>query len=69
AAVVTWLVVNLPILTLYPRGWYEFFRLNSERGADSDSLLRLAAKAVGTTWDVPILNIVSFGLMILLVIG
>lgn len=68
-AAVAWLAVNLPILILYPRGWYEFFRLNSERNADADTLLRLVAKAVGNTWNVDVLNIVSFGLMILVVIG
>lgn len=41
--------------------WYEFFRLNSDRGADADTLLRLAAKAVGATWKVDVLNIVSLG--------
>ena len=38
AAVVTWLVVNLPIMVLFPRGWSEFFRLNTRRGDDMDSL-------------------------------
>ncbi|OZC34356.1 glycosyltransferase family 87 protein [Gordonia polyisoprenivorans] len=69
AAVIAWTAVNLPILILYPHGWYEFFRLNSDRGADADTLLRLAAKAVGATWKVDVLNIVSLGLMILVVLG
>ncbi len=34
AAIGAWLAVNLPLALLYPSGWYEFFRLNSERGAD-----------------------------------
>ncbi|MBI3217735.1 MAG: DUF2029 domain-containing protein [Mycobacterium sp.] len=38
AAVVAWFVVNAPILFLFPRGWSEFFRLNSRRGDDMDSL-------------------------------
>jgi uncharacterized membrane protein len=38
ATVVTWLVVNLPVMVLYPRGWSEFFRLNTRRGDDMDSL-------------------------------
>nr|WP_308170449.1 glycosyltransferase family 87 protein [[Mycobacterium] fortunisiensis] len=38
AAVVTWLAVNLPIMVLFPRGWSEFFRLNTRRGDDMDSL-------------------------------
>lgn len=38
AAAITWLVVNLPVLVLFPRGWSEFFRLNARRGDDMDSL-------------------------------
>lgn len=38
AAALTWLLVNLPVLVLFPRGWSEFFRLNARRGADMDSV-------------------------------
>ncbi|GAB2739473.1 glycosyltransferase 87 family protein [Salinifilum aidingensis] len=38
AAVASWLAVNLPIMLAYPAGWAEFFRLNSTRPADPDSL-------------------------------
>ncbi|MFE3191368.1 glycosyltransferase family 87 protein [Nocardia sp. NPDC059240] len=38
AAVITWLAVNAPIAALYPNGWWEFFRLNTERHADPDSI-------------------------------
>ena len=38
AAAATWLLVNLPVLLLFPRGWSEFFRLNTRRGDDMDSL-------------------------------
>ena len=38
AAVVSWLLVNLPVMVLFPRGWSEFFRLNTRRGDDMDSL-------------------------------
>ena len=66
-----WLAVNLPIAVLYPRGWWEFFRLNSVRLADHDSVYY--AVSVLTGWagfDGPvapgqsprILNLVSFGL-------
>jgi len=37
AAAVVWLATNLPVLTLYPAGWYEFIKLNSERPAEYDS--------------------------------
>jgi uncharacterized membrane protein len=38
AAVLTWAAVNLPIFLTYRDGWEEFFRRNSIRGADPDSL-------------------------------
>jgi uncharacterized membrane protein len=38
AAVGAWLVVNAPIALLYPQGWREFFRLNSTRPADHDTV-------------------------------
>jgi uncharacterized membrane protein len=37
-AVGTWLLVNLPVMLLFPRGWSEFFRLNARRGDDMDSI-------------------------------
>lgn len=43
AAVAAWLVVNLPIAVLYPDGWWEFFRLNSTRPADHDSIYNAAS--------------------------
>jgi uncharacterized membrane protein len=39
--VATWLAVNLPVMVLYPRGWSEFFRLNTRRGDDMDSLYNI----------------------------
>jgi uncharacterized membrane protein len=33
-----WLAVNAPIAVLYPEGWREFFRLNSTRPADHDTV-------------------------------
>ncbi|HEY5855522.1 MAG TPA: glycosyltransferase 87 family protein, partial [Aldersonia sp.] len=47
SAVATWLVVNLPILLLYPRGWMEFFRLNTERHADPDSIYNVITSFTG----------------------
>ena len=38
AAVGTWLVVNLPFALVSPSGWSTFFRFNSARPADWDSL-------------------------------
>jgi uncharacterized membrane protein len=47
AALVTWLVVNLPIMVLFPRGWSEFFRLNTRRGDDMDSLYNVVKSFTG----------------------
>lgn len=34
----TWLLINLPFILTTPTGWYRFFKLNSERGADWGSI-------------------------------
>ena len=47
AAALTWLAVNLPILVLFPRGWSEFFRLNTRRGDDMDSLYNVVKSFTG----------------------
>ncbi|MEO3759709.1 glycosyltransferase family 87 protein [Mycobacterium sp. B14F4] len=47
AVVVTWLVVNLPIMVLFPRGWSEFFRLNTRRGDDMDSIYNVVKSFTG----------------------
>ncbi len=47
AAVAMWLVVNLPIMVLFPRGWSEFFRLNTRRGDDMDSLYNMVKSFTG----------------------
>jgi len=49
ASVGTWFLVNLPVMVLYPRGWSEFFRLNSRRGDDMDSLYNVVKSLTG--WD------------------
>jgi len=47
AALLTWLLVNLPIAALFPRGWREFFRLNTERHADPDSIYNVISSFTG----------------------
>ncbi|MGV0685769.1 glycosyltransferase family 87 protein [Mycolicibacterium thermoresistibile] len=68
AAAVSWLVVNLPIMVLYPRGWSEFFRLNARRGDDMDSIYNVVKSFTGWRgfdpdlgfWEPPtVLNVVS----------
>lgn len=44
----TWLLVNLPVLLIFPRGWSEFFRLNTRRGDDMDSLYNVVKSF--TSW-------------------
>ncbi|TFV51770.1 glycosyltransferase 87 family protein [Blastococcus sp. TF02A_35] len=42
AAVLAWVAVNAPVAWLAPENWGRFFRLNSTRPADPDSLWNLA---------------------------
>lgn len=46
-AAVTWAAINLPVAVLYPRGWSEFFRLNSRRTQDMDSLFNVIKSFTG----------------------
>lgn len=73
-AAASWVLVNMPVATLFPRGWGEFFRLNTRRGDDMDSLYNVFKSFTGWQgfdgplgfWEPPvILNAVSavlFGL-------
>ncbi|RRO13840.1 DUF2029 domain-containing protein [Saccharopolyspora rhizosphaerae] len=74
SAALAWLVVNVPVLLAYPQGWGEFFRLNSQRPADPDSLYNVLVHFTG--WSgfdagLPpgatpvVLNAVSLGLFVL----
>jgi uncharacterized membrane protein len=47
ATVLAWLVVNLPVMAVFPRGWSEFFRLNTRRGDDMDSLYNVVKSFTG----------------------
>lgn len=47
ATAATWLLVNLPVMVLFPRGWSEFFRLNIRRGDDMDSLYNVVKSFTG----------------------
>ncbi|WP_308214609.1 glycosyltransferase family 87 protein [[Mycobacterium] manitobense] len=68
-AALTWLLVNLPIMVLFPRGWSEFFRLNTRRGDDMDSLYNVVKSFTDWRgfdqglgfWEPPtVLNTVTF---------
>ncbi|WP_227985047.1 glycosyltransferase family 87 protein [Nocardia spumae] len=47
SAALAWLAVNLPIAVPFTDGWWEFFRLNSERHADPDSLYNVITSFTG----------------------
>ncbi len=73
-AVITWVAINLPVLLMYPRGWSEFFRLNSRRTLDMDSLFNVIKSFTGWPgpdpdlgfWQPPVvLNTVVTGLFVL----
>ncbi|MPY98734.1 MAG: DUF2029 domain-containing protein [Actinophytocola sp.] len=49
AAIGTVVALNLPLALRYPDGWYEFIRLNQERGMDPDSLYNVVR--VFTEWQ------------------
>jgi uncharacterized membrane protein len=70
----TWVAINLPFAVAAPSAWWEFFRFNSSRVADFDSLWYIAcrhwdAACVSTgflnLWSV-IAFIVGFGLLLLI---
>jgi uncharacterized membrane protein len=70
----TWAVVNFPIYELFHEGWGEFFRRNTDRGADPDSLYNVIEYFTGWSgfdrpdlmpWEAPtILNAVSLVLFL-----
>lgn len=47
SAALVWVLVNLPVAALFPRGWSEFFRLNSRRGDDMDSIYNVVKSFTG----------------------
>ena len=46
-ATATWFAINAPVMLFYPRGWSEFFRLNSRRTEDMDSLYNVIKSFTG----------------------
>lgn len=77
-AATAWLVVNLPVMALFPRGWSEFFRLNTRRGDDMDSLYNVVKSFTGWRgfdtalgfWEPPaVLNAVVAALFALCCVG
>jgi uncharacterized membrane protein len=78
AAGIVWLAVNLPVALLAPEGWSRFFRLNSSRPADPDSVWNMLLHVTGQRlFDGPlaagesptVLNAVVAVLMLLFLAG
>ncbi|WP_313675146.1 glycosyltransferase family 87 protein [Mycolicibacterium sp.] len=46
-AAITWILINAPVILLYPRGWSEFFRLNTRRSQDMDSIFNVVRSFTG----------------------
>jgi uncharacterized membrane protein len=46
-AAITWVLINLPVMLFYPRGWSEFFRLNTRRNQDMDSIFNVIRSFTG----------------------
>jgi hypothetical protein len=60
-----WLLVNIPVIWLFPHGWLEFWRLNAERPADFGSVW-YALDLVGVKVDnLNTVAILLFGLSVL----
>ena len=49
-AAATWLLVNLPVIVLYPDSWLRFFRLNDERPVDWGTLWYIG-RFLDTKWN------------------
>ncbi|WP_343930932.1 glycosyltransferase family 87 protein [Tsukamurella strandjordii] len=47
SAAAAWLAVNLPVLALWPKGWWEFFHRNSIRAVDMDSIYAVISSFTG----------------------
>lgn len=65
---VTWLVVNLPILIAFPAGWREFLRLNRDRGYDIDSAYMLIHQVTGWNPGTGVINGITAALLVLVVV-
>jgi len=71
AAVAAWLVVNVPVMILWPRGWAQFYLLSQNRGAGFGSPWYALQREGWGINDGHVLNVVSGGsfLALCLVIG
>lgn len=71
----TWLLINLPIMVTQFRGWTEFFRYNSDRGTDPDTIFNVVSAISGYNWGTQpgqppsLLNAISMGLFVVVCIA
>jgi len=64
----SWLAVNLPFVIASPSGWWEFFRFNSARTPDFDSIWYIACRHVGRACvSTGSVNLLSAGLFVAVV--
>ncbi|GGV80220.1 membrane protein [Streptomyces gelaticus] len=68
-AVVSWLVVNLPVMTLAPEGWKKFYTFSEERGIDFGSFWLIITQRTGESIETSTVNHISELLMALLCAG
>jgi uncharacterized membrane protein len=66
-SLLTWFVVNLPFALVAPSSWYEFFRFNSHRPADFDSLWYMTCSRFNVCPSTHAINLMSVALFIGLV--
>lgn len=59
AAIVSWVVVNLPIALKYPDAWGEFYRLNSTRGWEWTTVYAVLGRRFGFAAEVEPINTFS----------
>lgn len=67
--VVSWAAVNLPVLLSHPDGWWRFYTLSRERGADFGSLWLVLSNSGVNLADVGRLNELASLLLALLCLG
>ncbi|MFP7365462.1 glycosyltransferase family 87 protein [Corynebacterium callunae] len=60
-AILSWVVVNAPIMLIYPAAWNEFLRLNRERGAEWTTIYQVIDRNIPLSFNDPeVLNVISF---------
>jgi len=66
-SVATWVLVNVPFAAISPTSWWEFFRFNSARGPDFDSLWYMVCSRFHQCPSTKAVNVLSLGAFISLV--